>query len=258
MRKYCLAFPVLLLAAAAVHAQQQPVAPSAQELLKLDEVLLNWEKSMTDIRSLVVFIKRTSADKVFRTNEVYEGTAKFVKGAAGQTPRASLDLQNKNQPAVYEKLICTGTYVYEFAPREKVIRIHQLPPPKPGQIADDNFLSFLFGMKAVDAKKRYKLTYVPPLPNDKYYYYLKVESVALSDKREFSEARLTLWNNTFLPRQLWFRQPNGNEVTWDFPRVVNGADIRVTEFAQPALPAPDWRYVTVPADNPPRVVRPNR
>jgi len=263
MRLHCLALPVLMAATAFVSAQQ-PAAQSAQNLLKLDEVLLQWEKAMTGIESLEVVCNRTAVDKVFQTTEVYEGKAKFLKGLRGQSSRASLEMHKrkdpgrKNEPDVYEKYICTGTFVYVYAPNEKVIRIHELPAPKPGQVADDNFLSFLFGMKAVDAKKRYKLTYVPPLPNDKWYHYVKVESIGLPDKADFTEARLTLWADRGLPRQLWFRQPNGNEVTWDFPRVTNGADIRAIEFAQPALPAADWRYVRVPAEVPPRVIRPNR
>jgi TIGR03009 family protein len=265
MRKRWLALPILF-AATTVLPAQQPAAPSAQDLLKLDEVLLQWEKSMTNIDTLEVTCNRISVGLFAgeRFTETYEGKAKFIKGQRGQTPRASLEMhkkkdpRQKNAPDVYEKYICTGTFVYVFAPQDKVIRIHQLPAPKPGQVADDNFLSFLFGMKAVDAKKRYKLTYVPPLPNDKWYYYVKVEPIALADKADFSEARLTLWANSCLPRELWFKQPNGNTVTWDFPRVTPGADIRVTDFAQPALPAADWRYVQVPADVPPRVIRPNR
>ncbi len=254
MRKHWLALPVFL-AAVAVLSAQQPVPYHD----KLDEVLLQWEKSMTGIQSLLVIINRVAVDKVFQATEVFEGKAKFMKSTQpGQPSRASLELTKKNRPDIYEKYICTGTFVYEFAPQDKVIRIHELPAPKPGQLADDNFLSFLFGMKAVEAKRRYKLTYVPPLPNDKFYSYVKVEPLSLADKSDFTEARLTLWNNTFLPRQLWFRQPNGNEVTWDFPKVVNNADIRATDFAQPALPAADWRYVRDNKDLPPRVVRPNQ
>jgi hypothetical protein len=107
-----------------------------------------------------------------------------------------------------------------------VIRIHQLPPPKPGQVADDNFLSFLFGMRAAEAKSRYQLTYVPPGPDDKWYYYIKIQPIHPADKHEFTEARLALNNKTFLPAQVWFQEPNGNEVTWDFTKVINGADIR--------------------------------
>jgi TIGR03009 family protein len=259
MRNSWWAILVLVVIGSALTAQ--PAAPPAPDpnAAKLDEVLGKWEKAMTEVQSLLAFCNRTSIDKVFQTTEVFEGTAKFVKSAQpGHSSRASLEMRKKNRPEIYEKYICTGTYLYEYAPQNKVIRIHELPAPKPGQVADDNFLSFLFGMKAAEAKRRYQLTYVPPAANDKWYYYLKIVPVAVADKADFTEARLVLSNSTFLPRQLWFRQSNGNEVTWDFPKVINGAEIRLTEFATPALPAADWRFVRVPRETPARVIRQNQ
>jgi TIGR03009 family protein len=259
MRKHYLALATVVVSSAMLSAQAPPAGqPLDPANNKLDEVLLKWEKAMTTIESLQVQIVQTRVDKVFGgAPEVYEGTAKYVKSTQrGQSSRASLDLHLKNRPEVYERFICTGTYLYEFAPKNKVIRIHDMPAAKDGQIADDNFLSFLFGMKAADAKKRYVLTYVPPNANDKWYYYVKVQPIAPADKAEFTEARLVISNSTFLPRQLWFQQPNQNETTWDFPKVVNGADIRVTEFAQPTLPA-GWRFERVPAQTreTPRIIR---
>jgi TIGR03009 family protein len=255
MRIKWLALSTMLLMSAVLLAQQQAQGPAD----KLDQLLANWEKTMTGVQSLLALdIKRTSTDKVFQTTEVFEGWAKFLKsGQAGQTSRASLEMKKKGRPDIYEKLICTGTFLYEFSPQNKVIRIHEMPQSKSGQMADDNFLAFLFGRKAADIKKRFKLTYVPPPAGDKWWSYVKIEPIAVADKADFTEAQLVLSNSNFLPRRLWFRQSNGNEVTWDFPKMISGADIRATEFGQPALPAADWRYVRVPRDNGPRVVRPN-
>src|SRR6516165_9666667 len=254
MRSKWLALTAILMISGVLLAQQQAQIPTGD---KLDQLLTNWEKAMTSVQSLLAYCTRTTTDKVFQTTEVFEGTAKFLKsGQAGQPSRASLEMKKKGRPEIYEKFICTGTFLYEFAPQDKVIRIHELPPPKSGQMADDNFLSFLFGMKAADAKKKYKLTYVPAPPDDKWYSYVKIEPIDVADKADFNEAQLVLTNSTYLPRRLWFRQSNGNEVTWDFPKMISGGDIRATEFAQPALPASDWRYVRVPRENGPRVVRP--
>jgi len=79
-------------------------------------------------------------------------------------------------------------------------------------------------MKAADAKG--------PLPahlragpaTDKWYHYVRIIPKSAADRADFTEARLVLSASTFLPRQLWFQQPNGNEVTWDFPKVDNGAN----------------------------------
>ncbi|MBM4068173.1 MAG: hypothetical protein FJ271_04420 [Planctomycetes bacterium] len=253
MRYKWLALSTLLLAVAATCGQQTP--PAASPAGNLDDVLVNWEKTMTGARSLLAFCTRTNVDKVYQTTELYEGTAKFVKGAAGQPSKASLEMVKKGRPDIFEKYIYTGRSLYEYQPGTKVIRVHDLPVPKPGQVADDNFVSFLFGMKAAEARKRYQLTLVPPPANDKWYYYVKIQPIQAADKADFTEARMVLTVKDYMPRQIWFQQPNGNETTWDFTRVINGADIRPSEFEKPALPARDWRYVEVPRETPARVIR---
>ena len=41
-----------------------------------------------------------------------------------------------------EKVVCTGTYLYSFLPAQKEIKVYDITP-KPGQVAEDNVLSFL-------------------------------------------------------------------------------------------------------------------
>lgn len=253
MRFACLSVPALLLAAA-VAFTQQPIAPGPGDP-RLEAVLSNWEKAMLNIQSLTAEVRRTKLDKVLQTTTVFEGTASYLRGAAGQTSRASLELFKKNQPQVFEKFLCTGNFLYEWAPDVKQIRRHELPPPKPGQIADDNFLSFLFGMKSEDAKARYQITYIPPPANDKWYQYLRIRPKTTADQADFMEARLTLWAHNYLPRQLWFLDPQGNEVTWDFPRATSPANLTPAHFGTPQLPG-GWQFVAVPRQNPaPRVLR---
>lgn len=249
----------LILAAPSLRAQQPPINPvQTGSDPRLEAVLTNWERAMLNVQSLSAEVKRTKVDKTFQTTpELFEGTAQYLRGAPGQTSRAGLELFKKGQPQTYEKYLCTGNFLYEWAPANKVIRRHELPPPKPGQLADDNFLSFLFGMKAEDAKARYFLTYVPPQANDKWYQYLSIKPKATPDKADFTEARLVLLASNYLPRQLWFLQPNGDEVTWDFPRVTSPANLGPQHFAHPQLPA-GWQFVPVPRQNPaPRVMRNN-
>ena len=57
-------------------------------------------------------------------------------------------------------------------PQNKEILAYQVPPPKPGQVADDNCFSLLFGMKAEEAKRRYVLQL--DRPEDPYYYYINI------------------------------------------------------------------------------------
>lgn len=223
---------------------------------KLEEILQGWEKTMGAVKGMVADLVRTRLDKTFGATEIFEGKAKFVRSSTETLPsRAMLDIKMKGKPEVFEKYVFTGTFLYEFRPSSKVIAVHTLPPPKPGAVADDNILGFIFGMKAADVKRRYHLTYVAPPPEDKWYHYVSIKPRHDADKAEFSEARLVLIRSSSMPRQFWFRQPNGDEMTWDFPRIDTGAEVPITEFAAPALPA-GWKWDRLPAgDAAPRVMR---
>jgi hypothetical protein len=168
---------------------------------------------------------------------------------------AHMEMREEGKPEFAEKIICTGTYLYMFAPKEKEIRAYEVPRAKPGQVSDDNFMSFMFGMKADEAKKRYSLTLHH---EDKWYIYVDVVPRLASDKAEFARARLVLNKDTFLPRQLWFEHNNGGEITWDIPRLQSGASIDRRVFDAPK-PAAGWKLVPVTraAQVQPRVVRPN-
>src|SRR5262249_3594415 len=142
------------LAGAVVCAQQaQPGAPPAANPGRLDALLVAWEQKMQSVQSLSAECTRTTVDKTYKSTDVFEGKALYVN-----PDRASLYMVKKNKPDVYERFLCTGTFLYEYVPANKIVRVHALPPRKPGQVADNNFLSFLFGMKAEEAKRRYQLS----------------------------------------------------------------------------------------------------
>jgi TIGR03009 family protein len=201
---------------------------------------------LSSVRSLQAECQRTALDKTFQSTEIFKGTAKYLKAVgAGQGSRASLELykQTAQGPSatIYEKYICTGTYLYEYAPAKKVVRIHDLPKPKGGQISDDSFLAFLFGMKAAEAKQRYQLTLSP---SDKYYHYIVIQPKLAQDKADFTKAQLVLRRDNLLPARVWFHDPSGNEITWDFPQTRANVNIPPAAFEQPNLP-PGWQWERV-------------
>jgi len=218
-------------------APAPPAAPAADP--KLDQMLQRWEKEMSSITSLSADLTRSTVDKVWGGNDVFVGKAKYVKPNF-----ALLEVQKKDAPAVYEKFLCTGTFLYQYVPASKVINVFQLPQPQPGQPAVNNdFLSFFFGMKATEAKLRYDLKLVK---EDQWYYYLEVQPKLATDKADFSRARLVLNVTTMLPREVWFEQPNGNEVKWDLPKVERDVKIDRAEFAPPVQLPAGWNLVRVP------------
>lgn len=256
MRQHTLIMAILIfLSGSALAQQQQPpgqqqvpgaqqppagapqAAPPVQTRFdpannRLDALLLKWEESMRNVQTLQAHCTRTNVDRAFNAVDVYEGDARYMRPNL-----AILDMFSKKNPQMYDKFICTGTFLYEFNPANKTIRVHELPPPKAGQVADDNFLSFLFGMKAEEARKRYDLRLAK---EDQHYIYIEIFPMQPSDKADFARARLTLTNGTFLPRQLWFQQPNSNEVTWDMPQIQSNVKLNRADFAAPQLPR-DWK-----------------
>jgi TIGR03009 family protein len=237
-------FPVLpaVLVLPILAVAQQP-APNPAQMLTY--TLQNWERAMTALDSFAVTCRRTTADKTFGGVEVYEGHAKFLKGTQGQPSRAFLQISSKKDGNKYEKYLYTGAYLYEWVPATKVLRIHPATDAKSGQaIPGENIVTLVFGMSAAGAQQRYQMTWVPDTKdNNKYYHYLQILPRTLADKADFTEARLVLTARDFLPRQVWYHQPNGNEITWDFEELKKNADARVAApmFAPPTKLDPGWR-----------------
>jgi TIGR03009 family protein len=241
----------------------QPITP--QEQAALDQVLRGWEKSMTDLRSFITKVDRESLDKALQAKDQYKGFAIFLKAnVKDDQSRARLELakvtppdknkekadKSKEKPAVFEKYICTGTYLYEYAAAQKVVRVHDMPQKKKGG-QQESFLSFLFGMGADEAKARYEMRPVFPKVPDQYYHYIRIKPKTEADKSDFAEARLSLFKSNNLPAQIWYLQPNGNEITWTFSELQVDRDIPLAWF-QPDTPE-GWRVERVPQKQAPGV-----
>jgi TIGR03009 family protein len=220
----------------------QPLAPAGQGKT-LDEHLAAWEARMKEVSSLQMSeIERIDKDVTFKVVNQWKGTALYSKPNL-----ALLDLRQKDKQDRFERWVCSGAAMYEYRPSEKKIVIHQLPVKKDGAISDENFLAFMFGMKAEDAKKRYVLQFSKDKDgkskeNDPYYVYIDIHPKEEVDKAEFEVARLVLHKDTYLPRQLWFRGPNGNETTWNIPQAVSGVKIDRKLFMAPEAPK-GWTMV---------------
>ena len=237
---------ILGMFALALTATAQGLAPPEN----LDSVLRGWEKSMTDLKSFAAVVERDTLDKALQTRDKFKGMALFLKPTAvkDDTSRARLELTKVNNDKVFEKYICTGTYLYEYAPANQIVRVHNMPQNKQGG-QQESFLSFLFGMGAEQAKARYHMEHILPNPPDKHYHYIRIRPKLDQDKSDFSEARLSLYRANNLPAQIWYHQPNGNEITWNFSQLQIDVNIPATYF-DPAVPK-DWRMERVQPKAPP-------
>jgi TIGR03009 family protein len=239
-------------------ATQAPAAaPLDPEHNPLDNVLLHWQERMQSIDTLQAQVEEVKEDKVFGRKDAWDGQAKYMRPNL-----ASLYLRRRDNPNTFRKYICTGTFFYEYNQSKQEIRVNDVPPPKPGQVADDNFLSFMFGMKAAEAKRRYALKLLPQDQN--LYYMIEILPRFQEDREDFQKAYLALTQDRFIPRAVRYVEPNGNTVTWNIPTMDIGARLDRNEFTQPQLPA-GWKFFKVPpreaapAGTPqPRLYRPNQ
>jgi len=251
MRVHVLVTAVLLLTGAAASAQSTPApksAPAPSDDRKLDGYLAKWEQKMLEVKTLNAQLTRIDKDKVFNKSTKYVGSAQYLRSGEGQSSLnlAALELKLDGKNDVAEKMICTGTYLYVFAPPQKEIRVYEIPRGK-----TDSFLDLLFGMKADEVKKKYTLTLAK---EDRWYVYVDVAPKDAKDKADFSRARLVLRKDNYLPRQLWFEHSNGNEVTWDVPEVKTGVELSRKLFDAPKAPN-GWKLVPVAQEKTPRVDR---
>lgn len=264
MRRHLYALALALAAGAAASAQTASTpkaparpAPKAVSAAHLDKYLKSWETEMTKVKSLSAVINRADKDKTFGTTSRYTGSAMYLKAGSGDNVLnlGLLELKPEGKAEIAEKVVCTGTFLYQFAPAQKEVRAYEVPRGKKAGIGEDSFLSLLFGMKADQAKRRYEMK----ADEDAHYVYVHVTPRFREDKAEFEKARLVLLKKNFMPRQLWFRHVNGSEVTWDIPKLETGVALDRRYFDAPK-PPPGWKLVPVNtkasrAAPPPRVVR---
>jgi TIGR03009 family protein len=251
MRRYGLVLFALVLASLTALAQQTqtPTAPGAAapaaaapaDGKALDDHRDKWEGAMKKVETLGAQLTRVTKDPTWDQVEKVMGVAYYMKTGSGPSAQnlALLELKLEGQKEPKEKFICTGTFIYQFVPEQKEIRYYELPKPTPGQVAEDNLLSLLFGMKAADAKRRYELKLAK---EDTYYIYVDIAPRSAADKSDFQRARLVLNKSNYLPRQLWFEHANKSEVMWDIPNLQVGMRLERKYFDAPTAP-PGWKTV---------------
>jgi hypothetical protein len=208
-----------------------PVAPR-----KLDEYLRRWVEEMRKVETLVLEVKRQDKDRMFETTSNLIGTACFKRTGTGSATRmlGMLELRQEGKQDLAEKYVYTRTRLYSFEPTTKAIRSFDLPRPR-----EDSYIGCFFGMRPEMIKRHYDMTLVKE--DDRYVYI----GLLPGNHAYFERARLVLHKDTFLIRQFWFEQPNGNETLWDFPRARKNLPLDERSFGKPALPA-GWKMVEVP------------
>jgi TIGR03009 family protein len=213
---------------------------------RLDEVLLRWEQATQGIDSLLADCRRTDDNKIFQIVKTWNGTLKHMKPSM-----FALELHEKKQSDDFEKYVSTERCSYSYHPRQKEVVALTLPLTGWLQTDVDFLRSFLLGMKAEEAKRQFHFTLAK---EDEHYVYLDFVPRSVTGKHQFlwwwvddalfRNGRLVLSKGTFLTRQLWFEQANGDTVTWDLTNVVTGLPLEEQEFTTVDVPQ-GWKLITV-------------
>lgn len=261
MKRHSIALFSMMCLVSLGHAQEKaPAAPAPPPVgtpQQLAEVLTKWETAMTAVSTFAADLKRVEVNNTWKRTEVWTGVARYMRVQAGsQASNLAFLHQENKERKIWERYINTGEFLYQYVPKDAEIRVHTLPKPKPGQPAEDSFLSFLFGMKADVARQRFDL--VLHYPNDPNWVVVHVKPRHDSDRVDFQQARLVLDRKTFLPKQLWFEQPAGDQVTWELEKVATNIEIDRKTFVPETN---GWKVTKVtpkPTEAAPRVVRPSQ
>ncbi len=205
-------------------------------------------KKLKGLDSFVAQVRRTVIDKTFQTSEVYDGMVKYLK-----PDMSVLEMHKKDKPQVMEKFLRAGPLLYFYYPEEKKIVVNEmagvnaLPPGFGGllrQIFAVGSLPFSFVLEAEETKKHYDCTL---LKMDGWYIYIEFTPRTPASKSQFQKARLVLNKKSYLPRELWLEQPNGNEIKWDIPKIEVNVPLPREAFTKPKVPE-GWKLERVPQE----------
>jgi TIGR03009 family protein len=257
MRLLGLTLPALLVAAAAfgqapgggAPAAKDAVPPAAPKMSEknqkwLDAWLGAWQDRMEKISGLETKCVLTEIDGAQKS--VYTGDASLLKPNF-----AKLLLKPQAVPMNPKKVrhfVADGSFLWEYDYSRKIARVEQLS--KDG-IGDNTLMAFLFGMKAADVKKRYDLSIDVDDPEKytEHYVHITIRPKTKEDMQEFKKAELVLWkskdekfaDNWMLPARLWFQQPNGNQIAWEFQKMNIQKKLLAKDFEAPGFPDKEWK-----------------
>ncbi|MDW8221717.1 MAG: hypothetical protein RMJ82_02045 [Gemmatales bacterium] len=233
----------------------------------LDRLLHYWQREAN--RTVKLYAQFEATRKFHNFGGVvksYQGQGKFMRLPDG-TYGFLIELYEKGQNERFERYLCTGTHFYLFRPEEKTIYFHTLPPRKPGEVPDQGPMSFLFGISADEAKKRYQMAIAR---QDEWYTYVEIRPNFPKDQVDFVYARLAVLNKPtsvipqYYPRQIYWVEPQKVEVIWDIVRLSQNeaaTQVERRDFAAPQVPA-GWQLKAIQQSagdqKPPAAVQPQQ
>jgi TIGR03009 family protein len=209
--------PAAAPAPAQAPTQAAPVVPGLDPA-RMNQILDAWAKKSQSTDSLHArFIREDYADD-WQTKTRYSGAA-FVK-------RPNLAYLNfdkmpddpAGKPVPNERIICTGTDVYQFLTETKQVHVYPLPPEERARALEEGPLPFLFNMDAAKIKARYAIRLVGEKDN---LFLIGIKPLTDQDREAFSLAYIWLDASKFQPTKIQLHDPSNpkNTKTYTFSEV---------------------------------------
>jgi TIGR03009 family protein len=213
--------------------------PAAPEPLKIDilspeleKILKNWELTTSGFKKMTGEFSRFKYDKTFEVEWRAEGKFAYEAPDKGNYVLSSATIQNGEvskkkskdgtpytlKPDNPERWVCTGKEVIKINEKEKTYEKLPIPPDSQGENIMDGPLPFLFGMKADQAKKRYRLSLNEK--TSKEVIWLDVYPREQKDAANWSKATVIIDAKSFEPHAVKLLDPTGAESVHVFKNIV--------------------------------------
>lgn len=255
-----LTLSILLAHAAGVSAQQPGQAAPIQlptmtpeQQQTLDQIRNTWEADAKSLQSLYVKFMIDRTDNTFKKSTKSYGEAKVLKMPTGYGLKLeTFPFDRTGRPELTRlesKYVCSGMWFYNFDIAAKTIIFQRMQ--NQNVRPDDGPFAFLFGMKASDSNKRFNMAVVQ---QDKDYTWIKIVPLTGQDQRDFTVAQLGVVNYAnaispkYFPLRIMWREPGGNDVSWDFKEVTRNDLNKVTmsDFTVEAEKKAGWQLREAP------------
>jgi TIGR03009 family protein len=194
-------------------------APNANAA-RLQQLLQQWSQHSGQIQKLQGAHHRFVYDQVFQVEKRAEGVFYYEGPAKGRIDLKPVNVQGQKarrvgenqkpyelKPDNAQRWVCDGQRIWQIDDATKQIDIYPIPPEHQGQNIMDGPLPFLFGMPPEKAQARYNLTL---LKEDEGFAYIVATPKRPEDAANWSEAKIRLDKNLFIPQAVQLIAPAGN------------------------------------------------
>ena len=201
---------------------------------ELDATLRIWEKQSAQVQKLTGEHQRFVYDKISGIEKRGKGKFWFASPDRGRLDLVPVKVEDGTvnakmktpdgkpysvRPDIQAIWVCNGQEVLQIEAEQKGYYRTEIPPELRGKNIMQSPLPFLFGMKADEVKRRYRLkfgpsnTFVPGQDGRGKIVHIIAAPTRKSDATNWSQADVYLDGYTFLPRQIVLRDPYGSQIT---------------------------------------------